>query len=74
MISYKQKFLNDISELPEEQVRKFYLLFHLMIKEFINEKNGNGDWQEDFKNISVWKNDNFDEIQKGFSRWKIEEF
>ena len=31
-------------------------------------------WKEDFKNISVWENDIFDEIQKGFSRWKIEEF
>lgn len=31
-------------------------------------------WKEDFKNISVWENDIFDEIQKGFRRWKTEEF
>lgn len=31
-------------------------------------------WKEDFKTISFWENDNFDEVQKGFSKWKIGEF
>jgi hypothetical protein len=74
MLTYKQKFLNEISELPEAQVKKFYLLFDLLMKEFVTENNGTGNWKDDFKNISVWKDDDFDEIQKGFSQWKIAEF
>jgi hypothetical protein len=44
------------------------------MKEFVTENNGTGNWKDDFKNISVWKDDDFDEIQKGFSQWKIAEF
>lgn len=74
MLSYKQKFMNDISELPEEQVKKIYMLFHVLINEFVKENNEAGNWKKDFKSISVWKDDNFDEIQKGFSQWKLAEF
>lgn len=74
MVTYKQKFINEISELPEEQVRKFYLLFHILITEFVKGNNEAGNWKEDFKSISVWENDNFDEILKGFKQWQITEF
>ncbi len=43
MLTCKQKFLNEISNLPEAQVKKFYFLFHLLIKEFVTENNGTGD-------------------------------
>ena len=44
------------------------------MKEFIKEKGKSVDWKDDFRNISIWKNDNFDEIQKEFNKWKIEGF
>lgn len=74
MLTYKQKLINDITQMPEEQVKKLYLISQMIMKEFKIEKDTNNNWKEDFKNISVWTNDNFDEIQKGFNQWKIEEF
>ena len=74
MLTYKQKLITDITQMPEEQVKKLYLIFQMIMKEFKIEKDTNSNWKEDFKSISVWTNDNFDEIQKGFNQWKIEEF
>jgi len=74
MLTYKQKLINDITQMPEGQVKKLYLIFQMIMKEFKIEKDTNNNWKEDFKSISVWTNDNFDEIQKGFNQWKIEEF
>jgi len=74
MLTYKQKLITDITQMPEEQVKKLYLIFQMIMKEFKIEKDTNSNWKEDFKSISVWANDNFDEIQKGFNQWKIEEF
>lgn len=72
MISYKEKLMEDISQLNEEQVRKFYHFFQVIKKEFLLvHKN---DWKKDFRNISVWENDNFDKIEEGFKNWKITEF
>ncbi len=66
--------MTDIAQMPQEQVKKLYLIFQMIKREFIKEKDRKDNWKEDFKNISVWENDNFDEIQKGFNRWKMEEF
>jgi len=74
MLTYKEKLMSDIAQMPEEQLKKIYVIFQIIRREFIQEKDRNNNWKEDFKNISVWENDNFDEIQKGFSRWRIEEF
>jgi len=74
MLTYKQKLLNEIMQMPEEQLKKFYLVFQTIMKEFGIEKDTVTNWKEDFKNISVWDTDNFDEIQEGFNQWKIEEF
>jgi len=74
MLTYKEKLMSDIAQMPEEQLKKLYVIFQIIRKEFIQEKDRNSSWKEDFRSISVWENDNFDEIQKGFSRWKIEEF
>ena len=74
MLTYKQKLINDITQMPDEQVKKLYLIFQMIMKEFKIDKDTNNNWKEDFKSISVWTNDNFDEIQKGFNQWKIEEF
>jgi len=74
MLTYKQKLLNEITQMPEEQLKKFYLVFQMIMKEFKIEKDTVNNWKKDFKNISVWKTDNFNEIQKGFNPWKIEEF
>lgn len=65
--------MSDIAQMPEEQLKKLYVIFQIIRREFIQEKDRNSSWKEDFRSISVWENDNFDEIQKGFSRWKIEE-
>jgi len=67
MLTYKQKLINDITQMPDEQVNKLYLIFQMM-KKFRIEKDTNNNWKEDFKSISVWTNDNFDEIQKGFNQ------
>ncbi|MBC8180338.1 hypothetical protein H8E88_04355 [candidate division KSB1 bacterium] len=72
MLSYKEKLVDDISLLNDEQARKFYHFFQLIKKEFLAVQNN--DWKKDFKNISVWKDDNFDQIKEGFKNWKIEEF
>ena len=72
MISYKEKLIDDISQLNENQVRKFYHFYQVIKKEFLSVNKNN--WREDFKNISTWKNDNFDQIEKGFKNWKIQEF
>jgi len=74
MLTYKEKLMSDIAQMPEEQLKKLYFIFQIIRREFIQEKDRNSSWKEDFRSISVWENDNFDEIQKGFSRWKIEEF
>ncbi|MBC8228480.1 hypothetical protein H8E77_02895 [bacterium] len=74
MLTYKQKLINDITQMPDEQVKKLYLIFQMIMKEFKIDKDTNNNWKEDFKSISVWTNDNFDEIQKKFNQWKIEEF
>lgn len=74
MLTYKEKLMSDIAQMPEEQLKKFYVIFQLINREFIQEKERSNNWKEDFRSISVWENDNFDEIQKGFSKWKIEEF
>jgi len=74
MLTYKEKLMSDIAQMPEEQLKKLYVIFQIIRREFIQEKDRNSSWKEDFRSISVWENDNFDEIQKGFSRWKIEEF
>ncbi len=74
MISYREKLLSDIANMPEEHLKKLYVIFQIIRKEFIQTKVRDNSWRDDFRSISVWENDNFDEIQKGFSRWKIEEF
>ena len=74
MLTYNQKLLNEITQMPDEQLKKFYLVFQMIMKEFKIEKDTVNNWKEDFKNISVWKTDNFNEIQEGFDPWKIEEF
>lgn len=74
MLTYKQKLLNEIMQMPEEQLKKFYLIFQTIMKEFKIEKDNDNNWKKDFKNISVWKTDNFAEIQERFNQWKIEEF
>jgi len=74
MLTYKQKLLNEITQMPEDQLKKFYLIFQMIMKEFNIEKDTVNNWKEDLKNISVWKTDNFNEIQEGFNQWKIEEF
>jgi hypothetical protein len=73
MLTYKEKLMSDIAQMPDEQLKKLYVIFQIIRREFIQEKDRTNNWQEDFRSISVWENDNFDEIQKGFSRWKIEE-
>ena len=72
MLSYKEKLIDDISHLNDEQIKKIYHFFQVIKKEFLYIQND--DWKKDFKNISVWKNDNFDQIEKGFKNWKIMEF
>lgn len=72
MLSYKEKLMDDISHLNDEQVRKFYHFFQMIKKEFLYVQND--DWKKDFKNISVWENDNFDQIEEGFKNWEIAEF
>ncbi len=74
MLSYKQKFINDILKLPDEKAKKLYLIFNLIVKEFVRESKIDQNWKDDFKKISVWKNDDFDDIQNGFKRWNIEKF
>lgn len=74
MLTYKQKLINDIVQMPEEQLKKLYLIFQMIRKEFVQEKDENNNWEDDFKSISVWQNDDFDEIQKGFNKWQIEKF
>ena len=59
--------------MPNEHLKKFSVIFQIIRKEFIQVIEKSNTWKQDFKNISVWENDNFDEIEKGFSRWKIEE-
>ncbi len=72
MISYKEKLMEDISQLNDVQVRKLYHLFQVFKKEFLYVQNN--DWKTDFKNISVWEKDDFDKIEKGFKNWKIAKF
>lgn len=71
MLTYKEKLMSDIAQMPEEQLKKLYVIFQIIRKEFIQEKDRNNNWKEDFRSISVWEDDNFDEIQKGFSKWKF---
>jgi hypothetical protein len=59
--------------MPNEHLKKLYVIFKIIRRELIQTKEKNDTWREDFKNIFVWENDNFDGIQKGFSRWKIED-
>ena len=68
MLTYKQKLLNEITQMPEDQLKKFYLIFQMIMKEFNIEKDTVNNWKEDLKNISVWKTDNFNEIQEGFNQ------
>ena len=72
MLSFKEKLMDDISKLNEEQVRKLYHFFQVVKKEILLVPKD--DWKEDFKNISVWENDVFDQIEEGFKNWKITEF
>ncbi|MBC8385303.1 MAG: hypothetical protein H8E57_07270 [Candidatus Cloacimonetes bacterium] len=74
MITYKQKLLDEIIQLPEQQLRKLYLIFQIFIKDFTLKKDTVSNWKEDFSSISAWETDNFNEIQKGLKKWKIEEF
>ncbi|RLD56453.1 MAG: hypothetical protein DRJ01_15240 [Bacteroidetes bacterium] len=74
MLTYKQKLLNEITQMPEDQLNKFYLIFQMIMKELKIEKDTVNNWKEDFENISVWKTDNFNETQEGFNQWKIKEF
>jgi len=74
MQTYKQKLLNEITQMPDEQLKKFYLVFRMISKEFKIKTDAVNNWKKDFKNISTWKTDNFNEIQEGFNQWKIEEF
>jgi hypothetical protein len=52
----------------------FYSLFQVLRKELESKSGKSDDWKEDFKKISVWEDDNFDEIRKDFVNWKIETF
>ena len=72
MLTYKEKLLNEISQLDDAQMRKFYHFFQVLKKEFLSAPEG--DWQKELRNISVWKDDNFDEIAEGFKNWQIREF
>ncbi len=62
MLKYKEKLMNDILNLDEEQTRKFYHFFQMIKREFLSTKKN--DWKNDFRNISVWKDDNFDQIEQ----------
>ncbi len=73
MLTYKQKLINEITQMPEEQLEKIYSIFQMMKKPNRKKETGNN-WKKDFKNISVWKTDNFDEIQERFNQWKVEKF
>ncbi|MBN2011406.1 hypothetical protein JW960_18890 [candidate division KSB1 bacterium] len=74
MINYREKLIDDISHLSDDQAKKFYTFFQILKKEFVSKPNSNDDWKNDFKKITVWTDDNFDEIRKGFNHWPIDEF
>jgi hypothetical protein len=63
-----------IWERGDEQIRRFYHFFQAIKKELFPVQNKNNSWKEDFKKISVWKDDDFGEIEKGFKNWQITEF
>jgi len=65
-MTYKQKLISKISELSEKQIEKFYFVFQILKREFIKKENSeNRNLQDDFRSISVWESDDFDEIDKG---------
>ena len=71
---YKHELVNDILKLPDEKAKKLYLIFNPIIKGLTKEENKKQNWKDDFRKISIWKNDDFEYIQDGFNKWKIEEF
>ena len=74
MLALKEKLMDDISQLNDEQIRKFYHFFQAIKKELFAMQNKNNSWKEDFKKISVWREDDFEQIEKGFKNWQITEF
>ncbi len=70
--TYREKLLQDISLLTDEQIMKIYPVFQIVKKEFLSENNDN--WKTDFQNVSVWTDEDIKKIPKGFIDWKIPEF
>ena len=64
MLTFKEKLIDEISQLNDVQIRKFYHFFQMIKKELLSVQNKN--WKEDFRRISVWKEDDFDQIEEGF--------
>jgi hypothetical protein len=48
--------------------------FQVLKRELVLKSEKKDDWKEDFRKISVWEEDNFDQIREEFSNWKIEKF
>lgn len=74
MQTYKEKLMHDISLLSNDQAKIFYSLFQVLKRELVLKSEKKDDWKEDFRKISVWEEDNFDQIREEFSNWKIEKF
>lgn len=74
MQTYKEKLMHDISLLSNDQAKIFYSLFQVLKRELVLKSEKKDDWKDDFRKISVWEEDNFDQIREEFSNWKIEKF
>ncbi|GJQ61045.1 MAG: hypothetical protein SCALA702_00980 [Melioribacteraceae bacterium] len=72
MQTYREKLLNDISHLNEEQIRKFYQFFQVVKKEFFIKEKKN--WKDDFKNISVWNETELNNVAQGIKNWEIPKY
>jgi len=72
MQTYREKLLNDISHLDEEQSRKFYHFFQLVKREFLSSKGEN--WKNEFQKISAWTDKDLEHVSQGFKNWKIPEY
>lgn len=72
MQTYREKLLNDISHLNEEQIRKFYQFFQVVKKEFFIKEKKN--WKDDFKNISVWNETELKNVAQGIKDGEIPEY
>jgi len=73
MLTFKEKLIEEFSDLSEEQAEKFYTIFRILRKEILTQKKSKNDWKADFSKISQWEDDELDSIRAGYN-WKIQKF